>query len=147
MGKLLKEFKEFAVKGNAVDMAVAVVIGGAFGAIVTSLVNDLIMPCIGVLIGGADFANLALTLKAAVPEVVNDAGEVITPAKDAVLFKYGQFINTIISFLIVTFSIFLVIKGLNKMKRKKEEAPAAPAEPSAEEKLLTEIRDLLKEKK
>ena len=97
MGKLLKEFKEFAVKGNAVDMAVAVVIGGAFGAIVTSLVNDLIMPCIGVLIGGADFANLAVTLKAAVPEVVNDAGEVITPAKDAVLFKYGQFINTIIS--------------------------------------------------
>lgn len=147
MGKLLKEFKEFAVKGNAVDMAVAVVIGGAFGAIVTSLVNDLIMPCIGVLIGGADFANLAVTLKAAVREVVNDAGEVITPAKDAVLFKYGQFINTIISFLIVTFSIFLVIKGLNKMKRKKEEEPAAPAEPSAEEKLLTEIRDLLKEKK
>lgn len=147
MGKLLKEFKEFAVKGNAVDMAVAVVIGGAFGAIVTSLVNDLIMPCIGVLIGGADFANLAVTLKDAVPEAVNDAGEVITPAKDAVLFKYGQFINTIISFLIVTFSIFLVIKGLNKMKRKKEEAPAAPAEPSAEEKLLTEIRDLLKEKK
>ena len=90
---------------------------------------------------------MAVTLKAAVPEVVNDAGEVITPAKDAVLFKYGQFINTIISFLIVTFSIFLVIKGLNKMKRKKEEAPAAPAEPSAEEKLLTEIRDLLKEKK
>lgn len=147
MGKLLKEFKEFAVKGNAVDMAVAVVIGGAFGAIVTSLVNDLIMPCIGVLIGGADFANLAVTLKDAVPEAVNDAGEVITPAKDAVLFKYGQFINTIISFLIVTFSIFLVIKGLNKMKRKKEEEPAAPAEPSAEEKLLTEIRDLLKEKK
>ena len=142
MGKLLKEFKEFAIKGNAIDMAVAVVIGGAFGAIVTSLVNDLIMPCIGVLIGGADFANLAITLKAA---VVDQAGEVVQPA---VLFKYGQFINAIVSFLIITFSIFLVIRALNKLKRKKEEeAPAAPPEPSAEEKLLTEIRDLLKEKK
>ena len=142
MGKLLKEFKEFAIKGNAIDMAVAVVIGGAFGAIVTSLVNDLIMPCIGVLIGGADFANLAITLKAA---VVDQAGEVVQPA---VLFKYGQFINAIVSFLIITFSIFLAIRALNKLKRKKEEeAPAAPPEPSAEEKLLTEIRDLLKEKK
>ncbi|MBO6222563.1 MAG: large-conductance mechanosensitive channel protein MscL [Bacteroidales bacterium] len=140
MGKLLNEFKEFAVKGNAVDMAVAVVIGGAFGAIVTSLVNDLIMPCIGVLIGGTDFANLAITLK----EAVVENGETV---KEAVLFKYGQFINAIITFLIVAFSIFLVVKALNKLKRKKEEAPAAPAEPSAEEKLLTEIRDLLKEKK
>ena len=147
MGKFWNEFKEFAVKGNAVDMAVAVVIGGAFGAIVTSLVNDLIMPCIGVLIGGADFANMAVTLKAAVPEIVNDAGEVIQPAKEAVLFKYGKFINAIISFIIVAFSIFLVIKAMNKMKKKKEEALAAPAEPSAEEKLLTEIRDILKEKK
>ena len=147
MGKFWNEFKEFAVKGNAVDMAVAVVIGGAFGAIVTSLVNDLIMPCIGVLIGGADFANMAVTLKAAVPEIVNDAGEVIQPAKEAVLFKYGKFINAIISFIIVAFSIFLVIKAMNKMKKKKEEAPAAPAESSAEEKLLTEIRDILKEKK
>ncbi len=141
MGKLLKEFKEFAVKGNAVDMAVAVVIGAAFGAIVNSLVNDLIMPCIGVLIGGADFANLAVTLKEA---VLDEAGEIVKPA---VMFKYGQFINAIVSFLIITFSIFLVIRGINKFKKKKEEAPAAPAEPSAEEKLLTEIRDLLKEKK
>ena len=147
MGKFWNEFKEFAVKGNAVDMAVAVVIGGAFGAIVTSLVNDLIMPCIGVLIGGADIAHMAVTLKAAVPEIVNDAGEVIQPAKEAVLFKYGKFINAIISFIIVAFSIFMVIKAMNKMKKKKEEAPAAPAEPSAEEKLLTEIRDILKEKK
>ena len=142
MGKFLNEFKEFAVKGNAVDMAVAVVIGGAFGAIVNSLVNDLIMPCIGVLIGGKDFASLAITLK----EAVVENGEVV---KEAVLFKYGQFVNYIISFLIITFTIFLVIKGLNKLKRKKAEEPApeAPAEPSAEEKLLTEIRDLLKEKK
>ena len=140
MSKFFSEFKEFAVKGNAVDMAVAVVIGGAFGAIVNSLVNDLIMPAIGVLIGGKDFASLALTLK----EAVIENGETV---KEAVLFKYGQFINTIISFLIISFTIFLVIKGLNSLKRKKEEAPAAPPEPSAEEKLLTEIRDLLKEKK
>lgn len=139
MKKFISEFKEFAVKGNAVDMAVAVVLGGAFGAIVSSLVNDLIMPAIGVLIGGQDFANLAITLK----EAVVENGE----TKEAVLFKYGQFINTIISFLIISFTIFLVIKGLNSLKRKKEEAPAAPPEPSAEEKLLTEIRDLLKEKK
>ncbi|MBR4438812.1 MAG: large-conductance mechanosensitive channel protein MscL [Bacteroidales bacterium] len=140
MKKFISEFKEFAVKGNAVDMAVAVVLGGAFGAIVNSLVNDLIMPAIGVLIGGKDFASLALTLK----EAVVENGETV---KEAVLFKYGQFINTIISFLIISFTIFLVIKGLNALKRKKEEAPAAPPEPSAEEKLLTEIRDLLKEKK
>ncbi|MBR4804953.1 MAG: large-conductance mechanosensitive channel protein MscL [Bacteroidales bacterium] len=140
MKKFISEFKEFAVKGNAVDMAVAVVLGGAFGAIVNSLVNDLIMPAIGVLIGGKDFASLALTLK----EAVVENGETV---KEAVLFKYGQFINTIISFLIISFTIFLVIKGLNSLKRKKEEAPAAPPEPSAEEKLLTEIRDLLKEKK
>ncbi|MBP5229677.1 MAG: large-conductance mechanosensitive channel protein MscL [Bacteroidales bacterium] len=140
MKKFISEFKEFAVKGNAVDMAVAVVLGGAFGAIVSSLVNDLIMPAIGVLIGGQDFANLAITLK----EAVVENGETV---KEAVLFKYGQFINTIISFLIISFTIFLVIKGLNSLKRKKEEAPAAPPEPSAEEKLLTEIRDLLKEKK
>ena len=140
MSKFFSEFKEFAVKGNAVDMAVAVVLGGAFGAIVNSLVNDLIMPAIGVLIGGKDFASLALTLK----EAVVENGETV---KEAVLFKYGQFINTIISFLIISFTIFLVIKGLNSLKRKKEEAPAAPPEPSAEEKLLTEIRDLLKEKK
>lgn len=135
MGKLLKEFKEFAVKGNAVDLAVAVVIGGAFGAIVTSLVNDLIMPCIGALIGDVDFANMAITLR----EAVVENGEVV---KEAVLLKYGQFINAILSFLIITFSIFLVIRSLNKLKKKKEEA--APAEPSAEEKLLTEIRDILK---
>ena len=140
MKKFISEFKEFAVKGNAVDMAVAVVLGGAFGAIVNSLVNDLIMPAIGVLIGGKDFASLALTLK----EAVVENGETV---KEAVLFKYGQFINTIISFLIISFTIVLVIKGLNALKRKKEEAPAAPPEPSAEEKLLTEIRDLLKEKK
>ena len=144
MKKFFKEFKEFAVKGNAVDMAVAVVIGAAFTAIVTSLVNDLIMPCIGVLVGGADFANLAITLKEGVPAVVNAAGEVVAPAKDPVLFSYGKFINAIISFIIVALTIFLVVKAINKMKKKRDEAPAAPAEPSEEVKLLTEIRDLLK---
>ncbi len=144
MKKFFKEFREFAVKGNAVDMAVAVVIGAAFTAIVTSLVNDLIMPCIGVLVGGADFANLAITLKEGVPAVVNAAGEVVTPAKDPVLFSYGKFINAIISFIIVALTIFLVVKAINKMKKKRDEAPAAPAEPSEEVKLLTEIRDLMK---
>ncbi len=140
MGKLIKEFKEFAVKGNAIDMAVAVVIGGAFGAIVTSLVNDIIMPCVGYLLGGKDFSQLAIVLKEA---VLAADGTVLT---EAVAIKYGVFINAIISFLIISFSIFLVIKGLNKLKKKKAEEPAPPAEPSAEEKLLTEIRDLLKNK-
>lgn len=142
MSKFLNEFKEFAVKGNAIDMAVAVVIGAAFGAIVNSLVNDLIMPCVGVLLGGVDFSQLAITLKDA---VVGADGNV---EAEAVKFGYGKFINAIISFIIIAFSIFLLIKGLNAAKRKKEEeaAVAAPPEPSAEEKLLTEIRDLLKNK-
>lgn len=141
MSKFLNEFKEFAVKGNAIDMAVAVVVGAAFGAIVNSLVTDLIMPCVGVLLGGVDFTQLSVTLRDA---VLNDDGSV---AKEAVVLGYGKFINSIISFLIIAFSIFLVIKALNAAKRKKEEEPApAPAEPSAEEKLLTEIRDLLKNK-
>lgn len=141
MSKFLNEFKEFAVKGNAIDMAVAVVVGAAFGAIVNSLVTDLIMPCVGVLLGGVDFTQLSVTLRDA---VLNDDGSV---AKEAVVLGYGKFINAIISFLIIAFSIFLVIKALNAAKRKKEEEPApAPAEPSAEEKLLTEIRDLLKNK-
>ncbi len=141
MSKLIKEFKEFAVKGNAVDMAVAVVIGGAFGAIVNSLVSDLIMPCVGVLLGDVDFADLSVTLKDA---VIAADGSI---EKEAILFKYGQFINTIISFLIISFSIFVVIKVLNKAKRQKEAPAPAPApEPSPEEKLLTEIRDLLKNK-
>ena len=141
MSKFLNEFKEFAVKGNAIDMAVAVVVGAAFGAIVNSLVTDLIMPCVGVLLGGVYFTQLSVTLRDA---VLNDDGSV---AKEAVVLGYGKFINAIISFLIIAFSIFLVIKALNAAKRKKEEEPApAPAEPSAEEKLLTEIRDLLKNK-
>ncbi|MDL2319536.1 large-conductance mechanosensitive channel protein MscL [Alistipes sp. OttesenSCG-928-B03] len=132
----LSEFKSFAMRGNVVDMAVGVVLGGAFGKIVDSLVKDVIMPPIGVLLGGVDFSNLSVTLKAA------------TETDPAVVIQYGAFINTIISFLIVAMAIFLMIKVMNSFHKKKEEAPAAPAAPpapSAEEKLLAEIRDLLKE--
>jgi len=126
MGNFIKEFKEFAVKGNVMDMAVGVIIGGAFGKIVSSLVDDIIMPVIGTLTGGIDFKELAVT--------VGEAN-----------IKYGSFIQNIIDFLIIAFCIFLMIKGVNSLMRKKEEEPA-PAEPTAEEKLLTEIRDLLKNK-
>lgn len=132
---MLKEFKEFAVKGNVVDMAVGLIIGAAFGKIVTSAVADVIMPPIGVLLGGVDFSNLAFTVKAATADV------------PAVLIKYGMFIQTVIDFTIIAFTIFIVIKGINNLKRKEEEVPEAPPEPSAEEVLLTEIRDLLKAQK
>jgi large conductance mechanosensitive channel len=129
---IVTEFKEFAVKGNMVDMAVGIIIGAAFGQIVTSLVNDLIMPPLGLLIGGVDFSDLAVTLKAA-----EDGAE-------AVLLSYGSFINTTINFLIIAFAIFLVIKAINRMKRKAEEQPAEPPSPPREQVLLEEIRDLLK---
>jgi large conductance mechanosensitive channel len=130
---MIKEFKEFAMRGNVVDMAVGIVIGAAFGKIVSSIVNDVIMPPIGMLLGGVDFSDLMITLREAVGE---------TPA---VMIKYGAFINTVIDFLIVAFAIFMVIKGMNTMKKKQEEAPPpAPPEPSKEELLLTEIRDVLK---
>jgi len=124
---MLKEFKEFAMRGNVIDMAVGIIIGAAFGRIVSSFVNDVVMPPIGVLVGGLDFSNLTLMLGETEAEV-----------------KYGLFINNVIDFLIVAFVIFIVIKGMNSMKRKQEEAPAAPPEPSEEVKLLTEIRDSLK---
>mgnify|MGYP000847373456 CR=1 FL=1 len=132
----IKEFKEFAVKGNVVDMAVGIIIGAAFGKIVTSLVNDVIMPPIGWLIGGVDFSDLAVTL----PAVIEGNPEVT--------IAYGKFIQTLIDFGIVAFAIFMVIKLINRLKRKEAEAPAAPEappEPSKEEQLLTEIRDLLKQ--
>lgn len=142
----LKEFKEFAMKGNVMDMAIGVIIGGAFGKIVTSLVNDLLMPLIGALIGNVDFTTLSATLR---PAVMN--GEEVV--KEAVTLNYGNFIQTTVDFLIVAFCIFLVIKLINKAtnivkKPAKEETPAAPAEPepTKEEVLLTEIRDLLKQK-
>ncbi|MDO4217907.1 MAG: large-conductance mechanosensitive channel protein MscL [Bacteroidales bacterium] len=140
MSKFLNEFKEFAVKGNMVDMAVGIIIGGAFGKIVSSLVNDIVMPLFAAIIGDGAFKDLTVTLKEAVLDPAT--GEEI---KAAVMWNYGSFIQECVDFLIIAFVIFLLIKGINKMKEanKKEEAPAAPAGPTQEE-LLTEIRDLLK---
>ncbi len=141
MGKFLNEFKAFAVKGNAVDMAVGVIIGGAFGKIVSSIVDDIIMPPIGWLIGGVNFSDLKVTLPA---EKIADGIEM-----QAATINYGNFIQTLIDFIIIAFCVFLLVKGINRLA-KKEEKPAAPApqpEPSNEEKLLAEIRDLLKDKK
>jgi large conductance mechanosensitive channel len=129
---MLKEFREFAMRGNVVDMAVGIIIGAAFGKIVSSIVADVIMPPIGVLLGGVDFSNLAFTIKEA------------TATSAAVVISYGRFIQTVIDFLIIAFAIFIVVKAMNSMKKKKEEAPAAPAAPTREEVLLTEIRDALR---
>ncbi len=145
---LMKDFKEFISKGNVIDMAVGVIIGGAFGKIVTSLVNDIIMPPIGKLIGGIDFNDMKAVLS---PAVLDEAGEIVTPEN---AIRYGTFINTILEFLIIAICIFLVITAIKKaneklasMKKKEEEAAAEePAEPSEEVKLLTEIRDALKDK-
>ena len=140
----IAEFKQFIARGNVMDMAVGVIIGGAFGKISTSLVNDVIMPAVSMLTGGVDFSNWKIVLKAAVA----NADGVIDPATE-VAIRYGSFLATIIDFLIIAFAVFCLVKFLNSLHRKKEEAPAAPPappEPSAEEKLLTEIRDLLKNK-
>src|SRR5690606_554870 len=136
----IKEFKEFAMRGNVIDLAVGVVIGGAFGKIVTSLVDDLIMPIIGVITGGVDFSQKKIIIKDA---ILNPDGSELAAA---VTLNYGNFINVVIQFLIIAFFIFVVIKGINSLKKKEEEAPAAPAGPSNEEVLLAEIRDLLKNK-
>lgn len=128
----VKEFREFAMRGNVVDMAVGVIIGGAFGKIVSSLVGDIFMPILGILTGGVDFKDLKITLAEAVGE---------TPA---VTLNYGAFIQNVFDFIIIAFAIFMMIKALNKLKKPVEEETPALAEPSAEEKLLTEIRDLLK---
>ncbi len=128
------EFKQFAMKGNVVDMAVGIIIGAAFGKIVSSFVGDMVMPGLGLLVGGVDFSDLAITLKAASEGV------------EAVTLNYGKFIQTIFDFTIVALAIFVAIKAMNKMKKAEEAAPAAPPAPSAEEKLLTEIRDLLQNK-
>jgi large conductance mechanosensitive channel len=129
---MMQEFKEFAVKGNVVDMAVGIIIGAAFGKIISSFVGDVIMPPIGVLLGGVDFSNLAVTVKEA-------AG-----AAPAVVISYGKFIQTVVDFTIIAFAIFIAVKAMNALKRKEDEAPQAPP---AQEVLLAEIRDLLKEKK
>lgn len=125
---LIKEFKKFAMRGNVVDMAVGVIIGGAFGKIVSSLVNDVVMPLVGIITGGIDFTGLKAT--------IGDAS-----------ITYGNFIQNVVDFLIIAFCIFMMIKGLNKLSKKKEEVPATPPTPSKEEELLREIRDLLKNSK
>ena len=129
-----KEFKTFAMRGNVMDMAVGIVIGAAFGKIATSLVNDVIRPPVGVLLGDVDFSRLAVTVKAA------------AEGSPAVVLKYGMFINTVIDFLIVAFAIFMVIKGMNTLKRKQEEAPVTPPAPPVQEMLLRDIRDILRSK-
>ena len=129
---MMSEFKSFAMRGNVMDMAVGIVIGGAFGKIVSSFVNDVLMPPIGMLMGGVDFKDLSVVLKESVGEVA------------AVTLNYGSFIQTVVDFLIIAFAIFMVVKAMNNLKKKEEEAPAAPPKPSAEEVLLTEIRDSLR---
>ncbi|MBN2348356.1 MAG: large-conductance mechanosensitive channel protein MscL [Bacteroidales bacterium] len=135
---MVKEFKSFAMRGNVVDMAVGIIIGGAFGKIVSSLVADVIMPPIGLLIGGVDFTALKIVIK---DGVMDSAGKVVS---ESVSLNYGNFIQVTIDFLIIAFAIFLLIKGMNNLKKKEEKAPAAAPAPSKEELLLTEIRDLLK---
>ena len=133
---IIKEFKEFAMRGNVVDLAVGVIIGAAFGKIVTSLVNDVIMPPIGYLTGGIDFKNLKIVIKPA--DTANKVSEVA--------ITYGNFINTVIEFLIIAFCIFMVVKAINSLKKPEEAAPAAEPAPTKEEVLLTQIRDLLAKK-
>lgn len=131
---IMKEFREFAMKGNVVDMAIGIIIGAAFGKIVSSLVGDIIMPPIGVLLGGVDFSNLAITIKHA------------TETFPAVVIGYGRFIQTLVDFLIIALALFFVVKTINSLKKKQEEIPPVPPAPSKEEILLAEIRDLLKAK-
>jgi len=136
---MLKDFKEFAMRGNVVDMAVGIIIGAAFGKIITSFVNDVIMPPIGLLVGNVDFSQLFVNLGDTAYATLAEAQEA-----GAATINYGVFIQTVFDFLIVAFAIFMVVKQMNKMKKKEEAAPAAPPKPSKDQELLTEIRDLLK---
>lgn len=129
---ILQEFKTFAIKGNAMDMAVGIIIGAAFGKIVSSLVADVIMPPIGVLVGGENFKDLAFTLQAATADL------------PAVTLNYGKFLQTSVDFIIIAFAVFMLVKGINALKKKEAAKPSTPAPPSREEQLLSEIRDLLK---
>ena len=129
---MMSEFRDFAMRGNVVDMAVGIVIGGAFGKIVSSFVNDVLMPPLGMALGGVDFSDLAITLKEATEEAA------------ALTLNYGSFIQTVVDFIIIAFAIFMVIKAMNSLKKKEEAAPEEPPKPSTEEVLLTEIRDALR---
>lgn len=140
---MFKEFKDFAMRGNVVDMAVGIVIGAAFGTIVKSFVDDVLMPPIGLLLGNVDFSNLFAVIKegaTAAPYATLEAAK----EAGAVTLNYGTFLNTVVSFVIIAFAVFLVIKAINNMKKQEEEKEAAPAEPPKQEQLLTEIRDILK---
>ena len=139
---MLKEFKDFALKGNVVDLAIGVIIGAAFGKIVDSMVGDIFMPLVAAIIGTADFSNLYVVLKGAVP-----AGASLVDAKKAAsVLGWGNFLTVVINFTIIAWVLFMVVKGMNTLKKAEAAAPAAPAEPPAQEKLLSEIRDLLKKK-
>ncbi len=138
--KILKEFQQFAMRGNVVDMAVGIIIGGAFGKIVSSVVADIIMPPIGLLMGGVNFADLKLVIKAAEMDLKT---QTMNPA---VTINYGQFLQVTVDFIIVAFAIFLMVKAMNSLKKKEEAAPVAPPTPPAQELLLMEIRDILKRK-
>lgn len=140
MGKFLQDFKEFAMKGNVIDMAVGVIVGGAFGKIVSSLVNDIIMPVISIVTGGEGYKNLKYVITEAKPATADGVAAV-----EEVAINYGLFIQNIVDFLIIAFSIFIALRVIMKFKKKEEETPAPAPEPSAEEKTLIEIRDLLKE--
>ncbi len=143
---MLKEFRAFIMRGNVVDLAVAFIMGGAFGAIVTSLVKDIVMPVVGLLLGGVDFANKFIVLKGAGPFDTLDAAQ----KAGAVTMNYGVFVNTIVNFVIIALAMFFLIKAMNASRRKREETPASPPpppEPTTEERLLGEIRDLLKDRR
>lgn len=140
MKKFFQEFKTFAMRGNVMDMAVGIILGGAFGKIVSSLVGDLIMPFVGLLVGGVNFIDLKINLKDATVDALGNAIPAVT-------INYGTFLQTTFDFIVIAFCIFLMLKGINRLSSKKEEAPAPPAEPSEEVKLLGEIRDLLSKEK
>jgi len=141
---MLREFKEFAMRGNVLDMAVGIIIGAAFGTIVSSLVNDVIMPPVGLALGGVDFTNMFVTLRDGAKAAGPYASLADAKAAGAVTLNYGLFVNSIVSFLIVAFAIFMVVKGANSLKQQQAEAAAAPPAPTKDQLLLTEIRDLLK---
>lgn len=141
---MLKEFREFAMRGNVVDMAVGIIIGGAFGTIVSSLVNDVLMPPIGVMLGNVDFTELFLVVREGASAPAPYATLAAAREAGAAVIAYGVFFNAIISFLIVAFAVFMLVRGMNRLRRQREAAPAAPPEPPRQEVLLQEIRDLLK---
>jgi large conductance mechanosensitive channel len=142
---MLKDFRDFAMRGNVLDLAVAVIIGGAFGKIVSSFVSDILMPPIGMLLGGLDFTQFKIVLKAG-HDAVTEGGQAIAPTVVEVAFRYGTFIQATVDFLIIAFSVFIIVKAAQKIQKKKETAPPSPPVPTNEEKLLAEIRDILKKR-